>query len=238
MRSSSASSAAARSSAPGRPPAAAARGSPRSAPSGRGSIGAEELGPAGRPRPAVVVGEAREPGQRLGHAGGERVGGARDVAVPALIAARMMAAFTLGAWRRRPRWRRSSAGTRASGIGLAVAVDGHDPARRGALRPAVRPRSRRPGVVALRLALAALMLWPFARPRLRGRSSADLAAAVALGRLLRAADAGLLRGDLADPAGRRGDDRVPRPAGRRPRRLAPGARRRLGAARRRPASPC
>jgi inner membrane transporter RhtA len=37
------------------------------------------------------------------------------------------------------------------------------------------------GTVALRLALAALMLWPFARPRLRGRSRADLGAAVALG---------------------------------------------------------
>jgi inner membrane transporter RhtA len=35
--------------------------------------------------------------------------------------------------------------------------------------------------VALRLALAALILWPFARPRLRGRSRADLGAAVALG---------------------------------------------------------
>ena len=29
--------------------------------------------------------------------------------------------------------------------------------------------------------LAALVLWPFARPRLRGRSRADLGAAVALG---------------------------------------------------------
>jgi inner membrane transporter RhtA len=37
------------------------------------------------------------------------------------------------------------------------------------------------GTVALRLVLAALMLWPFARPRLRGRSRADLGAAVALG---------------------------------------------------------
>jgi len=37
------------------------------------------------------------------------------------------------------------------------------------------------GTVALRLALAALILWPFARPRLRGRSRADLGAAVALG---------------------------------------------------------
>jgi inner membrane transporter RhtA len=37
------------------------------------------------------------------------------------------------------------------------------------------------GTVALRLALAALILWPLARPRLRGRSREDLAAAVALG---------------------------------------------------------
>jgi inner membrane transporter RhtA len=37
------------------------------------------------------------------------------------------------------------------------------------------------GAVSLRLALAALILWPFARPRLRGRSRADLGATVALG---------------------------------------------------------
>jgi len=37
------------------------------------------------------------------------------------------------------------------------------------------------GTVALRLALAALLLWPLARPRLRGRSREDLGAAVALG---------------------------------------------------------
>jgi inner membrane transporter RhtA len=37
------------------------------------------------------------------------------------------------------------------------------------------------GTVALRLVFAALILWPFARPRLRGRSQADLGAAVALG---------------------------------------------------------
>jgi inner membrane transporter RhtA len=37
------------------------------------------------------------------------------------------------------------------------------------------------GTVALRLALAALILWPFARPRLRGRSREDMVAAVALG---------------------------------------------------------
>ena len=37
------------------------------------------------------------------------------------------------------------------------------------------------GLVALRLVLAALILWPFARPVLRGRSREDLGAAVALG---------------------------------------------------------
>jgi inner membrane transporter RhtA len=37
------------------------------------------------------------------------------------------------------------------------------------------------GLVALRLALAALILWPFARPRVRGRTRADLGAPVALG---------------------------------------------------------
>jgi inner membrane transporter RhtA len=37
------------------------------------------------------------------------------------------------------------------------------------------------GLVALRLALAALILWPFVRPRVRGRERRDLGAAVALG---------------------------------------------------------
>jgi inner membrane transporter RhtA len=37
------------------------------------------------------------------------------------------------------------------------------------------------GTVVLRLVFAALILWPFVRPRLRGRSRADLGAAVALG---------------------------------------------------------
>ncbi len=37
------------------------------------------------------------------------------------------------------------------------------------------------GLTALRLVLAALILWPFARPRLRGRTSEDVIAAVALG---------------------------------------------------------
>jgi inner membrane transporter RhtA len=37
------------------------------------------------------------------------------------------------------------------------------------------------GVVALRLALGSLLLWPFVRPRLRGRTRADVGAAIALG---------------------------------------------------------
>jgi inner membrane transporter RhtA len=37
------------------------------------------------------------------------------------------------------------------------------------------------GTVVLRLGFAALLLWPLARPRLRGRTRADLGAAVALG---------------------------------------------------------
>ena len=37
------------------------------------------------------------------------------------------------------------------------------------------------GLVTLRLVLAALILWPLARPRLRGRARGDLGAAVALG---------------------------------------------------------
>jgi inner membrane transporter RhtA len=37
------------------------------------------------------------------------------------------------------------------------------------------------GLVSVRLALAAVILWPFMRPRLRGRSIQDLGAAVALG---------------------------------------------------------
>jgi inner membrane transporter RhtA len=37
------------------------------------------------------------------------------------------------------------------------------------------------GLVSMRLLLAALMMWPFMRPRLRGRSHQDLGAAVALG---------------------------------------------------------
>ena len=110
---------------------------------------------------------------------------------------------------------------RASGVALAIAA--MTAIQLGAaLSEPLFDRIGAAGTVALRLALAALILWPFARPRLRGRSRADLGAAVALGRVLGPADAVVLRGDLAHPARRRGDDRVPRAARRRARRLAPG----------------
>ena len=71
-------------------------------------------------------------------------------------------------------------GTRASGFGLAVAA--MVTIQLGAaLSDPLFDEISPAGVVALRLALAALMLWPFARPRIRGRSREDLAAAVALG---------------------------------------------------------
>ena len=89
------------------------------------------------------------------------------------------------------------------------------------------------GLVALRLVLAALILWPFARPVLRGRSREDLGAAVALGACSGRADPGVLRSDRPDPARCRRHDRVPRTARGRAGRLAPCARRRLGAAGRR-----
>ena len=69
---------------------------------------------------------------------------------------------------------------RASGIGLAVAA--MTTVQLGAaLSQPLFDRIGAAGTVALRLALAALILWPFARPRLRGRSRADLGAVVALG---------------------------------------------------------
>jgi inner membrane transporter RhtA len=69
---------------------------------------------------------------------------------------------------------------RASGIGLAVAS--MTTVQLGAaLSEPLFDRIGAAGTVALRLAVAALILWPFARPRLRGRSRADLGAAVALG---------------------------------------------------------
>ena len=70
--------------------------------------------------------------------------------------------------------------TRAGGIGLAVAA--MVTIQLGAaLSDPLFDEISPAGVVALRLALAALMLWPFARPRIRGRSREDLAAAGALG---------------------------------------------------------
>ena len=69
---------------------------------------------------------------------------------------------------------------RASGIGLAVASMTTVQLGYGLSEP-LFDRIGAAGTVALRLALAALILWPFARPRLRGRSRADLGAAVALG---------------------------------------------------------
>ena len=69
---------------------------------------------------------------------------------------------------------------RAFGIGLAVAS--MTAVQLGAaLSQPLFDHIGAAGTVALRLALAALILWPFARPRLRGRSRADLGAAVALG---------------------------------------------------------
>ena len=108
------------------------------------------------------------------------VGGAQEIVVAGSHRRAMMAAS------RRRAMARSTAspptGPRARpGIGARGRVDDDDPARRRAVGAAVRPRSARPASVALRLALAALILWPFARPRLRGRSRADLGAAVALG---------------------------------------------------------
>lgn len=69
---------------------------------------------------------------------------------------------------------------RASGIGLAVGA--MTAVQLGAaLSEPLFDRIGVAGTVALRLALAALILWPFARPRLRGRSRADLGSVVVLG---------------------------------------------------------
>ena len=67
------------------------------------------------------------------------------------------------------------------GIGLAVAAMATIQLG-AALSEPLFDRVGPAGVVALRLGIAALILWPFARPRLRGRSRADLGAAAALGR--------------------------------------------------------
>ena len=89
------------------------------------------------------------------------------------------------------------------------------------------------GLVALRLALAALILWPFARPRASRALARGPRSRRRARRLLGRADRGVLRSDRPDPARCRGHDRVPRAARGRARRLAPCARRRLGAAGRR-----
>lgn len=74
----------------------------------------------------------------------------------------------------------TAAGARTQGIGLAlgamVAIQ-----LGAAVSEPYFDRVGAAGVVALRLGLAALLLWPLVRPRLRRRSRADLAAAVALG---------------------------------------------------------
>jgi inner membrane transporter RhtA len=69
---------------------------------------------------------------------------------------------------------------RASGVALAVAS--MTAIQLGAaLSEPLFDRLGAAGTVVLRLVLAALILWPLARPRLRGRSRSDLGAAVALG---------------------------------------------------------
>jgi inner membrane transporter RhtA len=69
---------------------------------------------------------------------------------------------------------------RASGVALAVAS--MTTIQLGAaLSEPLFDRIGPAGLTALRLVLAALILWLFARPRVRGRTRADLGAAVALG---------------------------------------------------------
>jgi len=69
---------------------------------------------------------------------------------------------------------------RASGVALAIAS--MSTIQLGAaLSEPLFDRVGPAGLVALRLVFAALILWPFVRPRVRGRRRADLGAAVALG---------------------------------------------------------
>src|SRR5919108_4695199 len=69
---------------------------------------------------------------------------------------------------------------RASGVALAVAS--MSTIQLGAaLSEPLFDRVAPAGLAALRLAFAALILWPIARPRVRGRRGADVGAAVGLG---------------------------------------------------------
>jgi inner membrane transporter RhtA len=73
-----------------------------------------------------------------------------------------------------------AAAGRASGVALAVAS--MTTIQLGAaLSMPLFDRIGPEGAVALRLVFAGLILWPFARPRLRGRTRADIGAVVALG---------------------------------------------------------
>jgi inner membrane transporter RhtA len=70
----------------------------------------------------------------------------------------------------------------ARGSGIALAIASMATIQLGAaLSEPLFDRVGPSGVVALRLVLAALVLWPFARPRVFHRSHADIGAAVALG---------------------------------------------------------
>jgi inner membrane transporter RhtA len=69
-----------------------------------------------------------------------------------------------------------------SGSGIALAIASMSTIQLGAaLSEPLFDRIGPGGVVALRLVLAALVLWPFARPTILGRSREDIVAAVALG---------------------------------------------------------
>ena len=127
-----------------------------------------------------------------GHAGRQRVRGAREIVVAGSHRRAMMAASPQKS--ARPLWAGAwqavgVAGAETASLphagrapGVALAVASMTTIQLGAaLSEPMFDGIGVAGTVALRLALAALILWPFARPRLRGRSREDLGAAVALG---------------------------------------------------------